>query len=521
MFPSRALGLRCLFLAGLLVLPARPQNLKEFEKSVTEFTLPNGLHFIAVERHEAPVVSFYTYANVGSVDDPKGATGLAHMFEHMAFKGTERIGSKNWPAEKKALDAVDQAFSDLMAEKNKGRLADKAKVEQLEKAFQGAVEKAGELAQSNDYSRIIEENGGVGMNAATGPDSTVYFYSLPSNRAELWFYMESERFLHPVFREFYKERDVVREERRMRTDSNPVGKLVETFLGQAFIAHPYRQPPVGWPSDLEYLNVAEAKQFFETYYVPNNLTIAIVGDIDPQQIRRLAASYFGRLERRPLPPAIHTVEPPQEGTRRVEVESPAQPVVILGYKKPSEYDPDRAVFDVISSVLSGGRTGWLYKELVRDRQISLDAGGFPHFPGDKYPGLFVFYSFPTSGHTVEENEKAMYGLIEKIKTEKVDTDTLNMVKTKNRAELIRKLESNADLAGELASYYANFGDWRQLFYALDEINKVTAEDVQRVAKKYFRPESLTVAYLVAPPQNPNPRNGQQSGIQHQQGAPWQ
>ncbi len=483
----------------VLAVAGRAQDLKEFEKSVTEFTLANGLHFMFVERHEAPVVSFHTYANVGSVDDPKGSTGMAHMFEHMAFKGTDRIGTKNWPEEKKALDAVEQAFRELEAERNKGQRADKARSEQLQKTFQAAVEKAGGLAEGEEFSRIVEQNGGVGMNAGTAPDSTQYFYSLPSNRVELWFYLESERFLRPVLREFYKERDVVREERRMRTESNPVGKLVEVFLSQSFVAHPYGQPPVGWPSDVENLSAANAEKFFRTYYVPSNLTIAIVGDVKPTEIRRLAETYFGRLPKKPLPEPVHTVEPPQGGERRVEVESPAQPLVVVGYHKPSEHDPDRAVFDVISSVLSGGRTGWFYKEMVRDKQIALDAGGFPHFPGDKYPSLFLFYAFPTSGHTVAENESAMYALIEKTKTEKVDTETLNMVKTKNRAALIRKLDSNAGLAAELASNYAMFGDWRQLFRSLDEINKVTAEDVQRVAKKYFRKESRTVTYLVAPP----------------------
>lgn len=486
-------------LAICLALPARPQDLKQFEKSVTEFTLANGMHFIVVERHEAPVVSFHTYANVGSVNDPKGETGLAHMFEHMAFKGTSEIGSKNWLQEKKAMEEVNRAFDELRAEGNKGRHADKAKLEQLEKAFHAAVEKAGELADSEQYSRLIEQSGGVGLNAATSSDSTVYFYSLPSNRAELWFYLESERFLHPVFREFYKERDVVKEERRMRADSNPVGKLVETFLAASFVAHPYGQPPVGWPSDLDYIGVPDAEKFYQTYYVPANLTAAIVGDVDHKRIQTLAEEYFGRLPKRPLPPLEHTVEPAQDGQRQVQVESEAQPVVVVGYKKPSEYDPDRAVFDVISSVLSGGRTGWFYKEMVRDKQIALDAGGFPDFPGTVYPGLFLFYAFPTSGHTVAENEEAMYRLIGKLKTEKVDEETLHMVKTKNRAALIRKLESNAGLAGELAAYYAQFGDWRQLFYSLDEINKVTADDVQRVAKKYFDPEHRTVTYLVQPP----------------------
>jgi predicted Zn-dependent peptidase len=480
--------------------PAQSQDLKQFEKAVTEFTLANGMQFIVLERHDAPVVSFQTYANVGAVNDPRGRTGLAHMFEHMAFKGSDRLGSKNYPAEKKALEAVEEAFRRLAA--------DKARLEQLQKAFQAAVEKAGELAQSSDFTRVIEESGGVGLNAGTSADATLYFLNLPSNRIELWFYMESERFLRPVFREFYKERDVVREERRMRTESSPMGKLVEAFLSTAFRAHPYGQPAVGWASDIESLSIEEAQEFFKTYYTPANLTIAIAGDVDPGRVRQLAETYLGRLPKGAAPPVVHTVEPEQEGERRVEVESPSQPIVLVGYKKPSDQDPDRAVFDVISSVLSGGRTGWFYKELVRDKQLALDAGGFPDFPGSKYPGLFIFYAVPTSGHTVAENEAAMYALIEKMKTEKVDAETLTMVKTKNRASLIRRLDSNAGLAGELAANHVAYGNWRQMFYSLDEINKVTAEDVQRVAKKYFLKRNRTVAYL----------SGQESGVSGQKGG---
>ena len=477
-------------------LPA--QDLKAFEKRVTEFTLSNGLHFLVLERREAPVASFHTFANVGAADDPKGATGMAHMFEHMAFKGTDRVGSKNWADEKKSLEVLDRAFAALRQERNQGPRADRKKVEELDKAFRAAVEKAADLVERDEYTRVIEQNGGVGLNAETWPDHTKYYYSLPSNRLELWFYMESERFLRPVYREFYKERDVVREERRMRIESNPVGKLVETFLTTAFNAHPYGQPPVGWASDVENFSIADAEEFFQRYYVPASLTIGVAGDVDAAQVRRLAETYFGRLPKRPLPPPVITVEPPQEGERRLEVESPAQPVVVVGYRKPSNQDPDRAVFDVIQSVLAGGRTSWFYKELVRDKQVALDAGGFPNFPGDKYPGLFIFYAFPSSGHTVADNEAGMYRLIEKLKTEKVDAETLDMVKTKNRAALIRKLDDNGGLAAELAQYHAQFGNWRQLFYDLDEINKVTAQDVQRVAQKYFVKNARSVAWLVQP-----------------------
>jgi len=477
-------------------VPAAAQDLKAFEKTVTDFTLANGLRFLVVERHDAPVVSFHTYVDAGSVDDPKGATGMAHMFEHMAFKGTEKIGSKNWADEKKALEAVDRAFDALRAERNKARQADKKKIEELDKAFKSAVEKAGELVETDEFSRIIEQSGGVGLNASTSADRTNYFYNLPSNRVELWFYLESERFLRPVYREFYKERDVVREERRMRTESNPVGKLVEVFLTTAFNAHPYGQPGVGWPDDVENFSIADADAFYRKYYVPSAMTIALVGDVDPKEMRRMAETYFARLPKRPVAPPVLTQEPEQPGERRLEVESQAQPVILVGYRKPSQYDKDRAVFDVIQSVLAGGRTSWLYKELVRDKQLALAAGGFPGFPGEKYPGMFLFYAFPNSGKTVAENEAAMYTLIEKLKTEKVDQETLDMVKTKNRAELIQKLERNAGLADLMAAYQGVFGDWRQLFHELDEINRVTADDVQRVAKQYFTKKNRTVGWLV-------------------------
>lgn len=486
----------CLLFAFALAIPA--QNLQDFEKRVTEFTLPNGLHFIVLERHEAPVVSFHTYVNAGSVDDPKGKTGLAHMFEHMAFKGTEEIGSTNPAAERKALDDVEHVYDQLEAERNRLEKADAAKLKTLNEQLDAAIEKANSYVAPNLYPRIIEENGGVGMNAGTSEDSTDYFYNFPANRVELWFYLESARFLHPVLREFYKERSVVREERRMRTESSPQGKLFEQLLGGAMTAHPYRVPPVGWASDIENLRTADAKKFFDTYYVPGNIAIAVVGDVEPARIEALAQEYFGRLPKKPLPSPVTTVEPPQEGPRHIDVATPAQPFELISYHRPDQHDKDDPVFDVIAAVLSGGRTSVMYKDLVRDKRLAVAAGAEATAPGGKYPGLFLFYLVPGVGHTSVENEAEFDRILAGFKKNKVDDATLARVKTRTRAALIRQLDNNAGLAQSLATYYMNYGDWRMLFHSIDEIDKVTAEDVQRVANQYFVAENRTVAVTYQP-----------------------
>ncbi|MBZ5584154.1 MAG: insulinase family protein [Acidobacteriia bacterium] len=485
------------------------QNLKDFEKRVTEFTLPNGMHFIVAERHEAPVVSFRTYVNAGSVDDPSGQTGLAHMFEHMAFKGTETIGTTDWPAEKKAMDEVERTYDQLDAERNKGPRADRNRIATLETELTMAIDRAQAYVRENQYARIIEENGGVGLNASTGYDATEYFYSLPSNRIELWFLMESQRFLHPVFREFYKERDVVMEENRMRVESSPQGKLVQEFTATAFEAHPYRNAPGGWPSDIADLRRSEAQAFFEKYYVPANLTEAIVGDVEPAEARRLAERYFAPLPARPLPPLVHTQEPPQPGPKTALVDSPAQPLLIFGYKRPDQYDKDDPVFDILSMILSGGRTSWMYRELVQDKRIALAAQTVPTYPAGRYPNLFLFFAAPSQGHTVEENQAALDDLLARFKAQKVDAQSLARVKAEARVAVLRRLDSNSELAALLPAYYAGYGDWRKLFTTLDEYQKVTADDVQRVARQYFVTQNRTVSYNVQPPgaRPPAPKGG--------------
>ena len=486
-----------ILLAALAALVLCGQDLKEFEKNVSEFTLASGMHFIVLERRQAPVVSFHMYVDAGATRDPGGMSGMAHMFEHMIGKGTTTLGTKNWALEEKSLAAVEAAYDKLDNERRKGPRADKAVLSALEADLKKAIESANALVESNAFIRVIEENGAAGFNASTGLDATNYFYSLPSNRLELWFLLQSEWLRRPVFREFYKERDVVREERRMRIESSPQGKLLEALLTTSFTAHPYRNI-VGWASDIESLRAKEAAQFHRTYYVPGNITVAIAGDVDRAEIRKLAGKYYGLIPAGPMPPPVITREPKQEGERRVAVESPAQPFLAVAYKRPDQQHADDAAFDVLDAVLSSGRTGIVYKEIVRDKKLALAAQTIGIFPAGKAPALFVFFTVPAAGKTVEENEKTWYEIIDRMKEKPVDEATMKRVKTKVRASLIRQLDSNAGLAAQLAHYHVNYGGWRKLFTGIEDIEKVTAADVQRLARTYFGWENRTVAYTVQP-----------------------
>ena len=483
-----------LFFAAVIIhTPASAQDLAKFEQRMTEFTLDNGLTFLVLERHEAPVVSFHTYADVGAVDEVRGITGLAHLFEHMAFKGTKTIGTKDYKAEAEVMAQMDELFLALKAEKRKGENADKAELEQLQKQMKELQEQAQEYLVHDEYEEVFSREGSAGFNAYTSQDATQYIVSLPSNKIELWMMMESDRFANPVIREFYKERDVVMEERRLSVESQPVGRLLEEFMAVAYKSHPYGDHVIGHMSDIATLTRAEAQEFFKKYYSPSNLTIAIVGDVDPDQVRELAERYFGPVPSGPKPEPVETVEPPQLGERRVVVEDPAQPFVLIGYHKPDVHHSDDAVFDALTDIVGMGRTSRLYKSLVKEKKIAVYASGFQGMPGTKYPNLFLFYAVPARGHTNEDSEEAIYVEIERLKTELVTPEELAKAKTRARAGLIRQLASNSGLAAQLTFYHVVTGDWRNLFMQLDKIDKVTAEDIQRVAKEYFTTKNRTVA----------------------------
>jgi predicted Zn-dependent peptidase len=345
------------------------------------------------------------------------------------------------------------------------------------------------------FDEIVEQNGGVNLNASTSWDSTQYFYSFPVNRLELWAYLESQRFLHPVMREFYKERDVVIEERRMRTESQPIGRLVEQFVATAFMAHPYHRPTVGWMSVLNTFSATDAQKFFDRYYVPSNMVVGVVGDIKPAQVLPIIEKYFGTLPTRPKPEEVTTVEPPQNSERQVVLSETAQPFYIEAYHRPSYKDPDDAVYDAISDILSNGRVSRLYRSLVRDKKIAAATAGFSGFPGSKYPHLFAFYAVPTPNHTTREVADAIQAEIARLKTQDVTDEELTMFKTRARADLIRGLASNEGLATQLAIMQLRYGDWRELFRQLDRFDRVTKQDIRRVAYKIFVPTNRTVGMI--------------------------
>ncbi|HVT43992.1 MAG TPA: pitrilysin family protein [Thermoanaerobaculia bacterium] len=490
--PRPALAIVLIF--GCAVL-ARAQDLRSFEKKVTTKVLDNGLTLIVVERPEAPVFSFFVHVDAGSSQEVPGITGLAHMFEHMAFKGTDKIGTTDWPAEKVALERVESAYAAYSRERLRQTGRDEARLAELEKGWRDAMAAADQYVIPSEFEEILEREGGRDANAFTSNDETAYFYSMPSNRLELWAHLESERFLTPVMREFYKERDVVVEERRMRVESDPFGILFEEFLAQAFAAHPYGLPGTGWPSDLESFSATDAMEFYRTYYVPANMVVAVVGDVRAGEVIPLAEKYYGRLPSGAEPPTLRTVEPPQSGERTVLLRLSAQPVYLEGYHKPSTLHPDDSIYEVIGDLMSTGRTSRLYRALVRDQRIAAWSAGFNGLPGEKYPNLFAFAAIPTPGHTPGELRRAIHAEIERLKKEDVTDEELRMVKTRAKAALIRGLDSNAGLAAQLATAHARHGDWRELFRQVDKIEKVTKADIRRVANEVFVESNRTVGII--------------------------
>ena len=483
------------------VQAAHSQNLKSFEQKITTKVLPNGLTIIICERPEAPVFSYSTFVDAGDVNDPSGESGLAHMFEHLAFKGTSEIGTKDYAAEKVALAKVEEANNAYEAEYLKAVGRDPKKLAELEKAFTEAQTEAHKFVIPNQFTEVAERNGAEGLNADTGLDNTEFYWSMPENRLELWAWLESSRLSDTVPREFYQERKVVIEERRMRTDSNPQGRLEEQFLATAYVAHNYGRSGIGWPSEVSQITATEAMAFHKKYYVGSNIVVSVVGDVKASEAMPMLEKYFSRVPAGPKPEEMTTVEPKQFAEKTVVIKDPSQPLYFEGYHRPDYHDPDDAVYDAISDIMSNGRVSRLYRSLVRDQQIAAGAEGASPYPGDKYPSLFIFIAAPLPGHTPQQMRDAIHKEIDKLKTADVTDEELAMYKTRTRADLLRGLADNQGLANTLAEYQTRYGDWRELFLQLDNVDKVTKADIRRVANKIFIESNRTEAWTetAAPP----------------------
>ena len=472
---------------------------------VIEHKLTNGLTVLMVERHQTPVVSINMTFGVGGVNEQVGQTGLAHLYEHMAFKGTRTIGTKDYANEKPILDELHRIGTEL--EQRQRNLStrgsempvaanEQVAIDALQARFKSLQEQAVQYVAGNEMALLYQRHGGVGLNAATGKDLTRYMISLPSNRLPLWAAIEADRMANPVLREFYKERGVVMEERRLRNDDSPTGLLFETFTSAAFRAHPYGIPTIGWESDILSLTPAETEAFFKTYYGPGSATIGIVGDINPKEVIELIENTFGKIPAAPPPPQIATVEPVQRGERRVEVEFDAEPSLAIGYHKPGIGHPDDYVFDVIDEILTSGLTSRLYSKLVRESRLAASVNSDSNYPGVRAPNLFVLHATPLAPHTTAEVEAALLVELERLKTEPVAAKELERVVNNLDADMVRSLRSNSGLASRLALYQTVAGDWRYVLKARDKVAAVTPADIQRVARHYFTKSNRTVATLI-------------------------
>lgn len=494
------IGLRfgALLCFGASFLPA--QDLRDFERKVTQFTLANGMRFLVLERHQVPVVSFHTYVNAGSSQDPAGKTGMASLIARLAIEGTDTIGTRNWPAEKKALEDVEAAFEREDAERSKGSLANAGELALLHANVTSALSTAFGLQNPNEYQHAIDENGGRALDSHATPDSIELSYSLPSNRIELWFVLESQRLFHPIFRNFFTDRQILQGDAGNALDAKSPLRLRQSLAAAAFEDLPYRNPVLGLPGDLATISPADARSFFETFCVPGNTIMAIVGDVDPANAQRLAERYFGPIPAKPRPPAMRVQELPQLGPKTVAVWSDGPPQVLIGYKRPPEIHRDDAALDVIATILGDKRTGWLGTELIEEKRLAQSVTVVSDFPAARYVNLFLLTVNPANGHTVDENRKAIDQVVTRLQSKPIDAETLTRARNILRGRYLRLLASNQELASLLPRVYADYGDWRRLFMLGSDYTHLTSADIQRVATEYLTPVGRTVVYLTAPPQ---------------------
>ncbi len=483
----------------------------DIQLDVVRHQLANGMTLLMVERHQAPVVSIMLRYKVGSADEHAGVIGAAHFVEHMLFKGTPTVGTTDYAREVEIEAAQDRIFAELRQarwaagrlERRHGSAPDSliTRIAALAAEFDRLQVVEREVVLSEEISRIYQRHGAVDDNAGTGYDGTQYYMSLPANRLELWARLVSDQMENPVFREFYAERDVVIEERRRSVSTQPDMTLYEQVIGTAFLAHPY-QILWEWESEVANITRAELFDFYRRYYAPNRALLALVGDFDPVATIELIERYFGNIPSQPDPEPVVVEEPEQLGERRLVVEFDAEPRLLMAWHKGAYDHPDEAAFQVLSQVLSRGRTSRFYRQLIDGKQVAqnIDIERFPGsaFLGAQYPEILMVYAEPRAPHTLDDLETAIDEEIARLRTEPVADHVLARVRNNIEADFVRGLESNLGLARQLVAFEAIAGDWSYIHAALDKVRGVTAADVMRAARTHLVDRNRTVGRLHRP-----------------------
>ncbi len=504
-----------LLATGVAVLSVSPRANGEDLPAldVVKHVLPNGMRVLIVERHDSPTVATHLRFNVGSVDDPKGQTGIAHLLEHMMFKGTRTFGTTSYDAEVPLMERLDGLYAQLDAEVWKRRSPfgkpDEAKIAELKKEIDAVTAAHQKTIVKDELWQTYQRLGGTGLNASTGDDSTQYYVNLPSNQLEVWARLEADRIANPVFREFYSERDVVHEERRLRTDTQPRGLFGEAFSAVAYSAHPYRNPTVGWASDIDSTVRSEVLEFFKTYYAPNNCIAILVGDVDPKRTIALVEKYFAPIPAQREPRRRITEEPKPLGERRLEVSADAAPQVMIAYPMPAAGAADSFPLRIAARLLSGGGgfggfrggagrgggggTGRLFRHLVVEKQVAVNASASAR--AQQYPGQFTLSGSPAPGRSLEDLEAALDEEVEKLASEPASDDELARIRNGLDGEWVRRLTSNSGLASAIAEAEGVAGDWKYLLAEQQKLKAVTAADVQAATRKWLAHERRVVGLL--------------------------
>ena len=490
--------------ACALVAACAPAAMAQ-QVEVEEYVLDNGMEFLLVPRSDQPnSIAAGWLAKVGSVNERPGITGISHFFEHMMFKGTTTIGTENAEADRRIIERLADVRDEMLdlqmnvqyARWKAGEIDDPwdaandtpdlAALRQEMKDLQAEQK---DITVKDEFDQVYTAMGGSSMNAFTSHDVTFYFITVPSNKFELWAWMESDRLSDSVFREFYSERDVVHEERRLRTESTPTGVFQEQFDSMFWMSSPYNWPVIGWTSDLNSYTRAQAEEYYDVYYRPNNLVGVVVGDFDPEDVKPLLSSYFGRLQAGPTPPPVVTLEMEQQAEMRMFAEGDLQPQVDVRYHTVPFGHADSHALDMMTQILNG-RTGRLYKGLVEGREIASSA--FAQQDARKYGGMFQFSAETKGDATPEQLEEAWFEVLADLQENPVSERELQKVKNGSAADSYRRLQSNFFLLIQLG-YYEALGGWEAINEDPKSLQDVTAEDIQRVANKYFDKTNRSVA----------------------------